>query len=475
MKKVGIVLVLMLVMLIGVGLVAAQGSNLPGSGWRSGQQIQNLGTSNAAVVFTAYNMQGAPTACGEKSVPPGGSANYLTDVDCPVAAGFVGSAVVSADQPIAAIVNVVNNPSGKAAGQYRGTDGADVASSIAFPLMKNNFRGRTTTFYVQNASSSVNNISATFKVGTQNFPLASRSVQANAMTVITPADAGVPAGSVGSLVVTGSQPIAGTVLEHEVNVPVGNNLLAATAFSPSEYDDVAFCPLVRNGHTRSDQTTGIQAQNVSGSAQAIRVRYVFSINGNPQPAKEVTSPVLQNGESFTFFAKDATYGMPAGSLGSARVSGVNGGNIAVIVNDVAFGVNPTRQTSYSCFADNGATTKIAMPLYKEFFRGNTTGIQVQNVSNNPATITLTYTGNNGQVVKLRNTSPVPAGASFTFYGVSGSPSGITIISGNPASLRGSFGGVVVESGQRIVAMANESNDPSAPSGLDAGNYEGFNQ
>lgn len=40
-----LVLALLLVM---VGIVSAQSGNLPGSGWWSGQQIQNVGTANAS-------------------------------------------------------------------------------------------------------------------------------------------------------------------------------------------------------------------------------------------------------------------------------------------------------------------------------------------------------------------------------------------------------------------------------------------
>jgi hypothetical protein len=101
MKKL-IPFIVVIVVLVTVGLVAAQGG-LPGSGWKSGQQIQNVGAANAKVVFTAYDLSGTGFDCGEKTIGAGASETYLTDVDCPVPAGFVGSAVVSADQPIAAI------------------------------------------------------------------------------------------------------------------------------------------------------------------------------------------------------------------------------------------------------------------------------------------------------------------------------------------------------------------------------------
>ena len=147
MHKKILVLVLAL-LLVSVGAVSAQSGNLPGSGWWSGQQIQNVGSASTSVLFTAYDEDGNDFPCGPaKSAGVGQSVNFLTNTDCTVPAGFVGSAVVSADQPIAAIVNVVNMPTGRAAGMYRGTDGADVANTIAFPLMKNNYFGRYHTLH----------------------------------------------------------------------------------------------------------------------------------------------------------------------------------------------------------------------------------------------------------------------------------------------------------------------------------------
>lgn len=478
-KKVLTVFALMLVLLVAVGLVSAQGQ-LPGSGWKSGQQIQNVGTANATIVFQAYNQAGVGSSCGSKSAAPGGSVNFLTDVDCDVPAGFVGSAVVSADQPIAAIVNVNNRGTGAAAGQYRGTDGADVATTIAFPLVKNNFGGRTTTFYVQNASTNTNNIEATFRAGGSSYNKTFPNVPANAMVVISAADAGVPSGAVGSLSVTGTQPLAGTSLEHEASAPVAQNLQASKAFTPSDYDTVAYCPLVRNNHTANDQTTGIQAQNVAAAAQTIRVDYAYSVGGGSLQTKTVTSPSLQPGESFTFFAKDATYGMPDGALGSATVTGTSG-NIAVIVNDRGFkSTNPNRVTAYACFPASSATNNVVLPLYKEYFGGNTTGIQIQNVGTSGATVTVTYAPSSGSPVNFSHTTPIPPGASATFFGVSNltSPAGITNPGGGASGLFNTFGGVSITSNQPIVAIGNESMSAAAgqaPSGQDTKNYEGFNQ
>lgn len=476
MKKLSI-FVLIFVLAASFTLASAQGDGLPGSGWESGQQIQNTSdTDTATIVFTAYDQSGNPTDCGTQTAAPGASVNYLTE-DCPVPDGFQGSAVVSADAPIAAIVNVNNRSVGDAAGQYRGTDGSDVSTTIAFPLVKNDFFGRTTTFYVQNASDQPNDITATFSTTSGTNSQSYTDVPANAMVIFMPTDAGVPAGDVGSLLVEGSQPIAGSSLEHEASAAVAANLQASKAFTPGEYDSVAYCPLVRNNHTGRNMTTGIQAQNVSGSPQTVTVEYSYSVGGGAAQTSTATSPELADGESHTFFYQGANATLPEGALGSATVTGDNGGDIAVVVNDRGFALSPSPVTTYACFPASGTSDNVVIPLYKEYFFGNTTGIQVQNVSGSDVTVELTYSPVGGSPVTISHSDPIAPGASKTFFGVSQgtSPADIT---GADNSLVNTFGGIVITADGPIVAMANEGSFGgfgTTATGQDNKNYEGFNQ
>jgi hypothetical protein len=477
MKKLIAPLMLMLVLLMAVGLVSAQ-SNLPGSGWKSGQTIQNVGGSNATIVFDAYNTSGQAFPCGQKQAPPGGSVNFLTDVDCAtVQPGFVGSAVVSADQPIAATVNVNNKPTGAAAGQYTGTDGSNVATTINFPLVKHNHSGRTTTFYVQNASTSPNTITATFIVNgvtkTKNYS----GVAANAMVVITPADAGVAAGQgqVGALTVTGTQPMAGSALEHEHSAAVAQNLQAWRGFTPNDLDKTVFCPLVRNAYGSRQQTTGINVQNVSNANLVATITYKTSSNQTIGPFQ---SPSLAPGQAHTFAQSQQ---LAAGTLASATITS-NAGNIAAVVNDRSL-LDPQgtfgRFTTYACFPGKNATTTINLPQVVEF-RGsnpvNTTGPQVQNVGSQPTKITMTYTLGNGSKVVFETVDAIPAGGFANFYGTSqGTPNTPTIVkSGSAASTANQLMGAVATASQPIVVVVNESS-VSGSNIQDTKNYEGFNQ
>jgi len=466
MKKVLPILVLALVLLVVAGGVFA----LPGSGWKSGQQVQNVGGSSGQIVLTAYDQSGTSFDCGTETVGPGASVTYLTDVDCPVPAGFLGSAVVSADQPIAAIVNVNNRGTGLAAGQYQGTDGADVATEINFPLVKANHFGRTTTFYIQNASQSPNDISAVFSVNGMTYNFNKTGVPANAMVVIGPGDAGVPAGDnqVGSLVVTGTQPLAGSSLEHETSAPVGENLQASKAFTAADGASEVYCPLYRKNHTAKGQTTGAQVQNVGGAA--VNVQFTFnSDKGTYGPYAANIAP----GASHTFYAGSLA-GIADGALGSATIS-APGGSVVAVVNDRGVESGKTRVTTYACFGSGG--TEVNIPLAKEFAGGNTTGIQVQNIGGAATKVKLEYKSTNNQTLVVESKNAISPDTSITSWGISNYPDAQwNVISGTPANMIGTVNGVVATGTADLAVIANESSSGlhGTASDQDTKNYEGFN-
>jgi hypothetical protein len=477
MKKLSVIL-LALMLILAVGLVSAGPNDLPGNGWTSGQQIQNVGGASGTVNLMAYDQAGGSFNCGDQALDPGESYTYLPATDCAtMPAGFEGSAVASADQPIAAVVNVNNKPVGAAAGQYTGTDGSAVATSVVFPLVKSNHSGRTTTFYIQNASNSTNNITASFKVNGVTYTKTYNAVPANAMVIVNPADTTNPGpvptgtGQVGALTVTGTQPIAGTSLEHQTSPSVAANLQASRGFVPTDFGSTLYCPLVRYAFGSKLTTTGLQVQNVGNVPTDITVTYSVVVGTAVNTTTTQTN--IAAGASANFLqATD----LNAGALAAATITSTST-DIAAIVNDKATASNPERVTTYSCFSDSNATDTISLPLVKEVFNGNSTGVQVQNVGNSSTNVTLTYITNNAQTVVIETSSPIAAGASKTFVNLTtGGTSGINVVSGSLATLAGTVNGVtVVSGGQPIVAIANESAMASNANPQDTKNYEGFNK
>lgn len=458
------------------GVVLAQGIGvqaLPGSGWTSGQQIQNVGSAAAMIVAEAYDETGGPYAAagvtgGLDAVPVGESRTILADNWSGAPASFQGAAVVSADQPIVAIVNVTN---GSAAAQYQGVGTPD--TEIGFPLFKNSMGPKHTTFYVQNAGDTAAMIYATFTAdsGTAYTWNSGTAVDPNRMVTFSAADATptMPTGTKGGLVVTSAENIAGVVLEHGTS---DTTILQATkGFSPAEYGTTLVAPLVKRQFGANPRSTGIQVQNVSASAADIYITYMSGANTYKQH-KLAVDP----GASYTFFENligDAgSVELPVGTLAAATITST--GNIAAIVNETFFGGNipnnRNTQTTYHAIAVADATMTIGVPLAKEYFgaAAKGSGIQVMNVGSAAANVELEYAFGTGTFTIINQT--IDPGTSKTYFNVSSTIPSTEWAGGNVLPT-GDYGGVIVTSDQNIVAIVQEADFTAVQ---DVKNYEGFN-
>lgn len=479
MKKVSLGTVIgLLVALALVGVALGQG--LPGSGWWSGEQIQNVGSSQATINVTAYETGGPTTYNASANVDPGASITFIPSDFPGMPDGFMGSAVVSSDQPIRAIVNVTNReagsfgtPGGLAAAQYQGMNAGD--TTIFFPLAKNDYFNKTTTFYIQNAGSSDATADATFTLGGSTYNYTTPMISPGQMVVVTPDDAGAPSGDtdgLGSLVVTSAQPLAGSVLEHFTSENPATLVQATRAFSSGDADTTAYAPIIKDNWF--DRFTGLQIQNADSGDVDVTVTYAGVVAGCDATD---TFNGLGPGESVTFVHGFGS-NLPADCLASATVEAT--GNIVAIVNEsftpaaVSAGAQQA-STTYSAQPDNATTTEVSLPLEKENWFSKGTGIQVQNVGAAQATnVVLTYTDSGGTSYTT-NPQTIDAGSSQTFFNVrknSGLWSGTAM-----PDVDGLYA-VTVTADQPVVAIANETGvaaDGTTPStAFDKNNYEGFN-
>ncbi|MBI3960091.1 MAG: hypothetical protein HY328_14860 [Chloroflexi bacterium] len=464
--------------------------DLPGSGWWTGIQLQNVGAAKANVSINSYQSTAGSAPIG-KSVEIAKDASVtLLPQDLNLSSGFQGSAVVSSDQPLNAIVNVTNRQAagngiagGMAAAQYQGVNAP--ATELRFPLVKRDHFGKTTTFSIQNAGSTAATAIATFRVQAGQFTFTTPSIEPGRMVIINPAAAGVPSGnnvSVGSLTVTSSQPLAGVVSEHGSEQPAV--LLQSTrAFAPQDGNAKAYAPIIKNEYF--NRFTGLQVQNISAATITIDVTYNGS--GGTCAGQIFTNQAanVAAGASATFvhLVGQAGNTMPAGCLASATIN-ATGGNIVAIVNEaftsafLAGGGNGGRQeaTTYAAFPASAATTTVKAPLFKEKSYDKLTGLQVQNVGSVDATnVIATFVGPGGTYTT--NPLTIKAGSGLTIIEMYKHPE---LFNGTPipADIKDAAGvfGVTITSDQSIVAIANESTYPFGASPLqqDKNNYEAFN-
>lgn len=475
--KIAVLMVLMLVLSV-VGAGAAGGP--PGGGFYSGQTIQNLGTQ-AGVSVTLYDKDNAATTYSKDwTIPEGGALTFFVSDVPGVPAGFIGSAVISSDQIVKAIVNVTNRKSGSngidggtAAAQYRGVDDASAGTLLVFPLAKGSFNGKTSAFYIQNAGTANATFTAKFLMGTGlsdpspvEYSYTSPSLVPGQMAVIIPGDAGVPNGRIGSLAVTSAQKMAGTVLEYETTTAPAKILQGTTGFTANDFANRILFPVVKK--QLSGRSTGLQVMNVGDAATDVTLVYRGASGpcaglSYPEPAR-----TLQPKQSTTYL--DSAL-LPSGCLASAEATAA--GNIAGVVNEAFLPCDASctqRSTMYAAFPAPSAMTKLVAPVFKEDSGNKRSGLTIQNVSDSDTTVAIafkvggsTYTYN----------APIPAKQARTFVDMTNAASYPPANwAGGMVLPDGSLAAVTATAGQAIIAIVNEA--PLAGVVQDNINYEAFN-
>lgn len=480
MKKfIGVVSGVVVLSLI-VVMVALASGGPPGGGFYTGQTLQNVGSATANVVVTAYDSATSATYSRNYTVGVGSSVSFFSGDITGLPSGFQGSAVVSSDQPLKAIVNVTNRQSGTygisggtAAAQYRGVDSANTGTTLSFPLAKQAFGPKTSAFYIQNAGSANATFSATFLMGTSltdpapvSYPYASGTLAPGQMAVIVPADASVPAGRIGSLTVTSAQPMAGTVLEYETTTAPAKILQGTIGFTSADYDGRILFPVVKK--QLGGRSTGLQVQNVTGGSVDVTMVYYGASGACAGLVYTETVRTVAASASTTYL--DSAL-LPSGCLASGVATAT--GNIAGVVNESFLpctGACVQRATIYSAFPANSATTKLVAPVFKEDFGSKRTGLSIQNVGNATATASVVFQV--GATTYTYNNVSIPVNSSFLLLDMTNTTVYPAANWAGGAMPNGSLAAVTVTANQPIIGIANEA--PTGALVQDNINYEAFN-
>jgi hypothetical protein len=500
MKKLSVLLATVLVFAVALSAAAAP-SDLPGGGWWSPFQIQNVGDGDANLAYTAYWQVGLGSGetysqDGAITVPAGSSVTYnpalapnypvgtrigFDTTDNQLPSGFAGGVVVSADQPIRAVVTVNNFTSGdmgtaggRASAYYQSVQ--EPGTLLSFPVMKHNYYGQTTSFYIQAAGEDAT-INATFTYPSGSQSMTAISIPAGRTYMLDPLAATVPENVLGSLVVeaTAGQ-IAGVVMETQHNVTVGTFAMSTKAFAPTDADTTVVAPT--NKTVYFGATTGWQLLNTTGIAATVDVTFTVAgvqpgsagdtagIAVGDQFATQVTVPA--NG-SFLFSVGQGTY-YDAVEVGGTQplVEGLFFSGLAVSTQPLVATVNENNGANrilYSAFGAAGATTELAAPAVKEAFFGQRTSLNVQNVGSIATTPTAVYNCA-GTEYTVAAPAAINPGQAVNFFLLSDAArwGSVKVPVGNNCA-------VIVTASEPIVAVAQES---IIDNSQDIKNYEGFN-
>jgi hypothetical protein len=367
-----------------IGISNAQPASALQFSYTSGIQVQNLSAAQASVIITFYNADGSTTGNGgiSDTIVASGSKTFFPFTNTQVQAGFNGSAVVSSDQQVAAVVNVLGSGPANSAASYIGFQQG--ATSLLIPLLMKGNSGFNTWFKLQNTGSATANATITYSDGTSTNATIAPGAAATFDQSQEAHNASVFAASI-----TSNQPVAATIMQEDPKT-----LFAYNAFTAGTTNPVL--PLVNANN--SGYITGIQIQNGGNASTNVTVSYTPSAAGTACTETQT----IGAGQSATF-ALNAFATTVAGEdcanaafVGSAQVTANSGGQpLVAVVNQLLPNVNGE---AYGSFDSSAATATVVMPLIMDRNSGFYTGFNVVNVGGAATTVNCVFTGGTSYTV-----------------------------------------------------------------------------
>lgn len=445
MRKLSILIMVALVLgLLGTttGTVSAYGK-FPS--YISGIQVQNLAADPATVTLTYYKPDGSvdTTFLDPTTIPGYGSRTYFP---IHASSGFSGSVVVSSDQSLAAISNLLGLGTTKtgAASYVAPTVGSGV---VSLPLLMKGNSGIDTWFSVQNVDSSADaTVNVAYSDGTTAGPV---TIKAGASYVFDQAAETHPV-KVFAASVTSTTDIAVVVVEETP----ANLLYAYTGFVGGTTAPVM--PLINSNN--GGNFTGVQIQNAGGTDTEVTVSYTPSFAGTA--CTETQTIAAGASATFALFAFGGNV-VPGMSTTCVKERFVGSATVAVNSTDmplmaVVNQVNATSGEAYGSFDVANATDTVVFPLIQDRNSGWYTGFSVMNVGDAATTVNCTFT----------NTT-------YTFSATIDPGEAAVDIQGDKIADKYIGSATCVASdGVPIVGVLNEANSSTAVDGLMV--YEGIN-
>jgi hypothetical protein len=357
-------------------------ADVPGTGFQSSFQIQNLGTAAANCTYDIYSNAGGAASFSQaiaSTIPVGGSVLVYTGAAAnggsSIPAG-VNSGVVSCDQEVAAVVVFQNDTKRDA---YVATK--TPAATMYAPAVYKNYYNFSSTVRVQNTSATAQTITATYYAPGNPSPVATQTANlaANGSVSLEPSTLAGLANNISySFKVVGSQPLA-------VNVTLYG--LVGTSVEPEVYSYSGFA----GGATKV--FTPVVLKNYYGFNSATNIQNAGTVTAN-------VKRTFSNGlvETFSIPAGSSVArldfnnaGLAAGNIQySSTIESTNAQPLIVTVNQSAAASH--RATVYEApSVAEGAKTVVAPSVVKRFY-GYNSSISCQNISTVATPLRVSYSG-----------------------------------------------------------------------------------
>lgn len=487
----------LLLMLIVTSTVGAQYS---GKSWVTVYQVANMGTAPADITVAYYNAAGTEQTTARRTfldVAVGASVNVNQFSEGNLASGQY-SAVVSADQPVAAIVNQQLVTTGAATyvpeppfGSYSGE--AAGSFNVSIPVIMYNWYGYYTEMFVMNVgSAAASNVDISYYPGSDSngvlqgasgiteldqaipqFATLTKSQQG--MTQLG-ATTGTYAGRfIGGAKITSDQPIIAIVNQHTPGV---YKLMSSNGFGAASTE--WYAPSYLRGFYNYYSTLII---NNPSDSQTANVTITYT-PGNPAqqlPVNTTTPIVVQHAvaplKSLNRYDGYTSAGVPVTGNGTDLDNGpvytrFNGSvkvtsdiPVVVQVNYEARNPGPGQAASYNGIPASQATTSIVVPVVMSNYYTYYTVIVLKNISNTAGTCSFAYTSLPGSTVpnasKTYSGIALAANSNIDVYegpSVVVTPKGHINTDAFWGTPRRFIGSAVITCDVNVVAIVNEESD-----------------
>jgi hypothetical protein len=369
--------------------------------WSGSLVLRNDGTAPATVVLNFYAVNGSlmKSYTLPNPIPAKGSLTVDTESIPELPNGFLGSAVVSSNQPVSAtwLGFDVTNPAVNRT-VYNGF--ADGAATFFVPSVSNGYNDQSSTLAIQNVENSPTTITVRFFerfTGAQTSQF-SDSLPPNAShyydVANLPGGGSLPAPWTGSAVIeSASSRVAAAV--HQPRLSSGG---ASVFEGVAAGGTTVYFPSVQLQTGDRAMTSYLSVQNASAAAATVDVLF-YNANGSPAGSARASIGPYQK-QTFT----PASGGAVAGWSGSAVLRAT--APVAAVVNTNGIELS----TAYAGAV--GGSLKGSLPLIRWATAGDPKGlrtsIEVLNTDSTFATdITLRYYDQNGALIQAPSFRAVP--------------------------------------------------------------------
>ncbi|MFV2044094.1 MAG: hypothetical protein ACC700_12795 [Anaerolineales bacterium] len=487
--------------LLGLVIASTAYAQYSGNAWSTAYQVVNMGSSPANIQINYYDPSGVEQTAAQRSyssVPAGSSVLVVQFSDDTSLASGRYSAVISADQPIAAVANQQLVPSGSASyspvppfSTYGGE--SQGSSTITLPAVMYNWYGYYTEMFIMNiGSATASDVDITFAPGNiggnptgasgvtdlnNSIPqYASSEKSQESLTAL-----GAPSGPfvgrfLGSATITADQPIVAVVNQHNTS---DYKLMTYNGFVDGA-TSVAV-PSVMRGYY-GYYTTLLIANPSSSTTANISIDYTPNTTEVYYNQAEPGSTIAPVSVNFALAPQMALtrYDGPGATdaqsdlddppnayvkfYGSALVT--SDIPVMVQVNVEAVATGDGQAGSYNGIPTTQATQNIVVPVVLSDFYGYYTNLVVQNTGSTGGSCSVTYTSDSTYSAVPNNSAvynhAVPANGTFTVY--EGRKGGLEIgdINSDPQWRAGGnrqfIGAATIQCDVNVVALVNEEAD-----------------